>query len=320
MLGGDWTPPAAPERPGYTAEWYIQSGDTWVKWNEYKLEDGSSKLMAKIVYTPTVYTAKFFADGKLVGTTNFTVEDSKLSKIPAVPAKAGFTGVWSDFKIGPGDLEIHAIYTAIEEPAHPLEGKDFLLFVDGFVGGLYDSDPDGLHWIWWLIILILLVLIIITLIILLVVLKRKKNDTPPEEPETDPEPVIVPEPEDEEPEEEEPEVEEILDTVDVQTADELMTDTVAMAVLETVGGAKAAGMKSIINISKINESFEANDTVDIDTLKAKKLISAKTERFKVLGDGHLDKPLTVVADSFSIQAIKMITLTGGKAIQKKSEK
>ena len=321
VIGGDWTPPTPPERPGYTAEWYIQVDETWIKWSEYDLEFGSSKLIAKIVYTPIVYTAKFFADGKLVGTTNFTVEDSALAKIPAVPTKAGFTGVWSEYKIGPGDLEIHAIYTAIEEPAHPLEGKDFLISIDGFVGGLYEGDVDGLHWIWWLIILILFILIVLTLILLLVIFKRKKKETPPEEPDAEPEPEDVPEPENEEPVEEEPELEEeILDTVDVETADEMMSDVTALAAIETVGGAKAAGLKSIINISKINDAFNADDTVDAETLKAKKLIPAKTERLKVLGDGHLDKPLTVVADSFSIQAVKMITLTGGKAIQKKADK
>ncbi len=318
-LGGDWTPLTPPEKAGYRGDWFIQVGNNWVEWSEYSLENGSSKVSAKLVYTPIVYTANFFADGKLIGTTNFTVEDTKLSKIPTIPAKNGFTAEWSAYQIGAGDLEIHAIYTEIEPPAHPLDGKDFLLFIDGFVGGLYDNDPDGLHWIWWLIILLLIILIIVTLILLFIFVWRKKEEEPTEEPEPEPEPTPeeVPTPE------EAPEAKtapEILDSVDVETADTMMADTVAMAALETVGGAKASGMKSIINISKINDNFDANDTVDIETLKAKKMIPAKTERLKVLGDGHLDKPLTVVADSFSLQAIKMITLTGGKAVQKKSDK
>ena len=41
---------------------------------------------------------------------------------------------------------------------------------------------------------------------------------------------------------------------------------------------------------------------------------------EILADGTLDKPLTVVADAFSVQAIKMITLTGGHAVQKKSKR
>ena len=49
-------------------------------------------------------------------------------------------------------------------------------------------------------------------------------------------------------------------------------------------------------------------------LKEKKLIPAKTMRIKILADGHLKKPLTIKANYYSIQAIKMIELTGGKVI------
>jgi ribosomal protein L15 len=35
---------------------------------------------------------------------------------------------------------------------------------------------------------------------------------------------------------------------------------------------------------------------------------------KILADGTLEKALTIKADSFSIQAIKMIELTGGTPI------
>jgi len=95
--------------------------------------------------------------------------------------------------------------------------------------------------------------------------------------------------------------------------------TTAIAV-ETVEGESSAGQKVIINLHVINDHFAAGDTVDLDALKSKKLVSAKAARVKVLADGTLDKPLTVIADGFSVQAIKMITLTGGHAVQKKSKR
>ena len=55
-------------------------------------------------------------------------------------------------------------------------------------------------------------------------------------------------------------------------------------------------------------------------MKAKKLIPAKTVRIKILADGHLTKPLTVKANYYSVQAIKMIELTGGTVIVLKTKR
>jgi ribosomal protein L15 len=51
----------------------------------------------------------------------------------------------------------------------------------------------------------------------------------------------------------------------------------------------------------------------------KKLIDADCKRVKILADGDLDKALVVEANSFSLQAIKMITLTGGHALKIQNE-
>jgi ribosomal protein L15 len=40
----------------------------------------------------------------------------------------------------------------------------------------------------------------------------------------------------------------------------------------------------------------------------------KVGRMKVLADGELNKPLIVKAEDYSVQAIKMIELTGGTVI------
>ena len=75
------------------------------------------------------------------------------------------------------------------------------------------------------------------------------------------------------------------------------------------------GTKEIVNIDAISRAFSAGEKVTIDTLKEKKLITKRAGAVKVLARGKLDKPLVVMAEDFSIQAVKMILLTGGRVIR-----
>ena len=278
--------PAVPEKPGYAG-----------KWSEYKLE--ASDLTIEAEYTVITYKAEFMADGVLVGTVNFTINDSSITE-PEVPYKEGYEGRWEEYVLHTedaiSDIVINAVYTEIP----PI---------------VVNPDQRGMGTFWWILLAVLVMMLIIWIIS-----KNAEEQTEPEPtPEPETAPVVVPEPE-EEPVAEvvpEPAAEpEPVESIDVETADKLMSDETAATVIETVGGA-GVGAKAIINISDINAAFSDGDTVDIDALKAKKLIPAKTQRIKVLADGTLDKVLTVYAEQFSVQAIKMITLTGGKAIQKK---
>ena len=102
--------------------------------------------------------------------------------------------------------------------------------------------------------------------------------------------------------------------VDAVTADELLTDEEAEAKIEVVHtSVKRTGKLVEINVDTICEEFEDGETVDIDALKAKRLINKNAGRIKVLARGTMTKSLTVVASKFSLQAVKMITLAGGKA-------
>ena len=92
-----------------------------------------------------------------------------------------------------------------------------------------------------------------------------------------------------------------------------LTDEEAASIVKTEEGA-GEGPRNYINIGIINEHFEAGDTVTLNILKEKGLIDKKIMRIKILADGILDRPLTVKAESFSIQAVKMIELTGGTVI------
>ena len=139
--------------------------------------------------------------------------------------------------------------------------------------------------------------------------KKAANIVPDPEVIPEPEPEVIPEPE--------PEiVEEMPDTVeqiDAEKADEMISDDLAMSQVFTESGA-GVGYKTYINIGTLDENFEANDVITLDVLKEKGLVNKKAQRIKILADGILTKPFTVKAESFSIQAVKMIELTGGTVV------
>lgn len=106
----------------------------------------------------------------------------------------------------------------------------------------------------------------------------------------------------------------IIDHIDAEKADEIISDAVAMtAVIEEKGA--GVGYRTYINIGDIDKTFQANDTVTLDVLKEKGMVAKKARRIKILaGGGELTKPMTVKAESFSIEAVKMIELTGGTVV------
>jgi ribosomal protein L15 len=151
---------------------------------------------------------------------------------------------------------------------------------------------------------------------------RVKDDKKPEEPapveepapEPEPEPVKEPEPVEEKPVEEVHHVEipAHLEHVSVQEADQMMSDEVAEEVIVIKKSkVKHMGKKEVINLDMLSKYFNDGDVVDLESLKEKKLINAKTDYIKVLARGILDKKLIVKADDFSLQAVKMIVLMGG---------
>ncbi len=75
------------------------------------------------------------------------------------------------------------------------------------------------------------------------------------------------------------------------------------------------GRRGIVNVDSLSRAFAAGETVTLRALKEKKIISPKAKSYKVLARGVLDKPLVVEANDFSLDAVKMIVLTGGKAIK-----
>lgn len=145
-----------------------------------------------------------------------------------------------------------------------------------------------------------------------------KETEEPEEPEEQPVPDVEPEIE----EVYEPLAErdfQIVHEVSVTRADKDMTNEKAVSLIEEVKVVKQKadkqGAKGIINIDTLSQNYKAGETVTLDDLKRKKLLPKKIGYLKVLGRGIINKPLIVEADEFSINAAKMILLTGGRVVR-----
>lgn len=70
----------------------------------------------------------------------------------------------------------------------------------------------------------------------------------------------------------------------------------------------------IVNIGQLEQSFEAGDTVTLETLQAKNLAKGRFDVLKVLGDGELTKKLNVSAHRFSKSAQEKIEKAGGQVV------
>ncbi|HOK05452.1 MAG TPA: 50S ribosomal protein L15 [Victivallales bacterium] len=69
---------------------------------------------------------------------------------------------------------------------------------------------------------------------------------------------------------------------------------------------------NIINVDLISKNFSIGDTVDEQILRKKGLLADKYEGLKVLGNGNIDKAVTVKANAFSASAKAKIEAAGGK--------
>lgn len=67
-----------------------------------------------------------------------------------------------------------------------------------------------------------------------------------------------------------------------------------------------------VNVSRLEEKFEAGEVVNGESLKVKGIIKHEDALVKVLGDGELTKALTVSVDKVSASAKAKIEAAGGK--------
>ena len=71
----------------------------------------------------------------------------------------------------------------------------------------------------------------------------------------------------------------------------------------------------LVNLSVLEANFNAGETVDEASLRAKSLLGKKALPLKVLADGDITKALTVKAVKFSAAAKAKIEAAGGSCIE-----
>ncbi|GAB6099865.1 50S ribosomal protein L15 [Halanaerocella petrolearia] len=69
---------------------------------------------------------------------------------------------------------------------------------------------------------------------------------------------------------------------------------------------------AVVNVDDLSR-FEEDSTVTVADLKDAGLVKNVKEGIKILGDGELEKSLTVEANKFSKSAVEKIEAAGGKA-------
>ena len=67
----------------------------------------------------------------------------------------------------------------------------------------------------------------------------------------------------------------------------------------------------VVNVKQLN-GFDSGQTVTVETLYDSGIVKRKSARVKILGDGDLEKELTVRVHGFSNAATKKIESIGGK--------
>ena len=70
---------------------------------------------------------------------------------------------------------------------------------------------------------------------------------------------------------------------------------------------------AIINLSDLNKFFNDGDVVSEEILKERGIIKNRLNGIKILGNGKLEKKLTIKATRFTSSAVTKIEEAGGKA-------
>ncbi len=107
----------------------------------------------------------------------------------------------------------------------------------------------------------------------------------------------------------------VLKEVSATQVDKLMTDEQTEILTEKSQRIADKTRKTMINVDTISEYFNDGETVTLEEIKKRvPSFDKKATYYKVCARGTLNKKLTVDADDVSVEAKKMILLTGGKVI------
>lgn len=117
----------------------------------------------------------------------------------------------------------------------------------------------------------------------------------------------------------EPEHTEHAASIGVAEAETLMDDEQAKKSLTESGRYALKGLQTIVNVDTLGEYFRDGEYVTFEEMKARiPFLNKRAVCVKVLARGTLSKALYVEADDFSLGAVKMIVLAGGKVYRNRA--
>ncbi len=106
-------------REGYTfASWNTKADGTGYSYMDKALVMNITKLSGITLYAqwnknaPDTRTVTFMANGVVVDKVTFEVGATTLDRVPAVPARTGYTGNWENYNLSDSDITVNAVYTA----------------------------------------------------------------------------------------------------------------------------------------------------------------------------------------------------------------
>lgn len=109
-----------------------------------------------------------------------------------------------------------------------------------------------------------------------------------------------------------------LDEISASDVGSYMADDRAKLRVQEGNDVSDRTSSGIVNVDTLGKFFNEGEKVTVAEIKRRVSYFPKNVTYiKVLARGKLDKPLIVVADDFSLEAVKMIVLTGGRAIRTK---
>ena len=107
----------------------------------------------------------------------------------------------------------------------------------------------------------------------------------------------------------------LVERINVQDVG-VLADDEACAMSEVKLVPPQEGDEKIVSVavSTLSEHFPDGVRVNLAALKRKKLVAEDATGFRVVGKNTLERSLVVTANAFNLSALKMILLTGGRAI------
>jgi large subunit ribosomal protein L15 len=68
---------------------------------------------------------------------------------------------------------------------------------------------------------------------------------------------------------------------------------------------------AVVNVSQLNAKFEDGATVNVQSLRETGLVNGRHDAIKILGNGELERALTVAVDAVSASAREKVEKAGG---------